>query len=300
MKSELIGKQFPVLSDGFVCLMDVMGTDEDIVQAAKTSYGKGTKSSSDERTLLRYLMRHRHTTPFEMAELKFMVRVPMDTWRQWVRHRTASINEYSTRYSEAIDEMDETGPSEWRLQSTANKQGSGGYLPSYFVDDEKTDGQSLSRQEKELHDYCRRVYKHRIDIGIAREQARKDLPLSTYTEAFWKIDLKNLLHFLGLRMESHAQLEIRQYATIIGEQIVKPLFPNTWEAFCDYHFNAISLSAPEQLIIQEALKRAVTDPTTGLRECLDVLAVIAMPDAKPGASNRERSEFMAKLDKLFV
>jgi thymidylate synthase (FAD) len=121
---ELRWKKFPVLNDGFVCLVDVMGDDSSIVQAARVSYGEGTKRVSDDRTLIRYLMRHRHSTPFEMAELKFLVRVPMDCWRQWIRHRTANVNEYSTRYSVAIDSAQSTLPGEWRTQATSNRQGS--------------------------------------------------------------------------------------------------------------------------------------------------------------------------------
>src|SRR6188508_1875566 len=127
--SELRWKKFPVLNDGFVCLVDVMGDDSSIVQAARVSYGVGTKHVSDDRSLIRYLMRHRHSTPFEMAEIKLLVRVPMDCWRQWIRHRTANVNEYSTRYSVAIDSMQTTEPDAWRTQATSNRQGSAGLLP---------------------------------------------------------------------------------------------------------------------------------------------------------------------------
>lgn len=254
MLSELKGKKFPVLDDGFVCLVDAMGDDSDIVQAARTSYQKGTRSVSDDRGLIRYLMSHRHTTPFEMAELKFMVRVPMDCWRQWIRHRMASVNEYSTRYSEAIDERQRTSWREWRLQATANRQGSSGLVSEwpegFTARPASSPGEYLSLREHELQVMSDEVYKERLAFGVAREQARKDLPLSTYTEAFWKIDLHNLLHFLGLRMDSHAQLEIRTYATIIGEQIVKPLFPLTWEAFEDFRLGAMSLSRLEIEMIQ--------------------------------------------------
>ena len=128
--NELRWKKFPVLDDGFVCLVDIMGDDSSIVQAARVSYGEGTKKASDDRTLIRYLLRHRHTTPFEMVELKFLVRVPMDCWRQWIRHRTANVNEYSTRYSIAIDSTQTTPVDEWRSQSQTNRQGSESYLPA--------------------------------------------------------------------------------------------------------------------------------------------------------------------------
>ena len=236
-------QKFPVLDQGFICLVDVMGQDSSIVQAARVSYGEGTKHVSDDRTLIRYLMRHQHTTPFEMAELKLLVRVPMDCWRQWIRHRTASVNEYSTRYSVAVDAAYSTAPEAWRTQSATNRQGSGGFLDSDV-------GLSLTDEEEKLHRYTREVYDRRIEQGVAREQARKDLPLSTYTEAYWKINLHNLFRFLALRMEPNAQYEIREYATIIGEKIVQPLFPLCWEAYADYQFGSLRLSRLEQEVIQ--------------------------------------------------
>ncbi len=166
---ELRWKKFPVLDDGFVCLVDVMGDDGSVVQAARVSYGEGTKRVSDDRTLIRYLMRHRHTTPFEMAEIKLLVRVPMDCWRQWIRHRMASVNEYSTRYSIAIDSTQTTPPDLWRSQAQDNRQGSGVRLPTET-------GAELSAGERKLQEECRRVYQERLDRGVAREQARKDLP----------------------------------------------------------------------------------------------------------------------------
>lgn len=245
-------QKFPVLNDGFVTLVDVMGDDASVVQAARVSYGAGTKKVSDDRGLVRRLMRHRHTTPFEMVELKFLVRCPMDCWRQWIRHRMASVNEYSTRYSEAIDSQQTTPPDQWRSQSASNKQGSGGMLTEWpeswradWAERDESIGAYLSSKETMLHGLSSSLYRERLEAGVAREQARKDLPLSTYTEAYWKIDLHNLLHFLGLRMDSHAQQEIRQYATIIGEQIVAKLFPQVWEAFKDYRLDSITLSGPE-------------------------------------------------------
>lgn len=232
---EILGKPFPVLHDGFVRVVDYMGGDASIVQAARVSYGDGTKKTSQDRALIRYLLRHRHTTPFEMCEIKLHIRAPMDVWRQWIRHRTASVNEYSTRYSIAIDATNDTGPTEWRSQATDNKQGSGDPLPADV-------GATLTDEERAFHAEARRVYQHRLDAGVAREQARKDLPLSTFTEAYWKCDLHNLLHFLALRMENHAQLEIREYASVIGKEIVSRWVPYAWEAFLDYRLGATTLS----------------------------------------------------------
>jgi thymidylate synthase (FAD) len=262
---QLRWKKFPVLDDGFLCLVDIMGDDQSVVQAARVSYGQGTRSVSDDRTLIRYLLRHRHTTPFEMVELKFLVRVPMDCWRQWIRHRTASVNETSTRYSLAIDAAMTTTPDAWRKQATCNRQGSEGYLDEAL-------GTDLTVEEAEFQREARQLYQKRIDLGVAREQARKELPLSTYTEAYWKIDLHNLLNFLSLRMDKAAQLEIRQYAETMGRQIVAPLLPLVWEAFVDYRLEAMSLSRLEQEVIarlaaggktpaDEAAFLAAGDPT---------------------------------------
>ena len=239
---DVIGKKLPVLDDGFVRLVDVMGDDSSIVQAARVSYGKGTKKVSEDRGLIRYLLRHRHTTPFEMCEIKLHVRVPMDCWRQWIRHRTANVNEYSTRYSIAIDAAQTTKPDEWRLQGFVNRQGSEGQLDT-------ADGERLSKQEAEFHAAGRQMYEERLEAGIAREQARKDLPLATYTEAYWKVDLHNLLHFLALRMEAHAQYEIREYANTIGHQIVAKWVPMAWEAFLNYRMNSMALSEIEIMLL---------------------------------------------------
>jgi len=283
---ELRWKKFPVLNDGFVCLVDVMGDDQSVVQAARVSYGEGTRKVSDDRGLIRYLMRHRHSTPFEMAEVKLLVRVPMDTWRQWIRHRTANVNEYSTRYSLAIDATQETSPDGWRTQATTNRQGSGEPLDAQL-------GAELTAEELALQREARRVYESRIARGVAREQARKDLPLSTYTEAYWKVDLHNLLHFLALRMDSHAQWEIRTYAATIGEQIVRPLFPLVWEAFEDYRLHGMSLTRLDQDVVRRLLAR-LAEQGRGAATDEDFLAV-QDPSWADLKRSRERDECRAKL-----
>ncbi|HIE98302.1 MAG TPA: FAD-dependent thymidylate synthase [Planctomycetes bacterium] len=288
--NDLRWKKFPVLNDGFVCLVDVMGDDSSVVQAARVSYGEGTKKVSDDRTLIRYLLRHRHTTPFEMAEIKFLVRVPMDCWRQWIRHRTANVNEYSTRYSLAIDAAQTTPVDEWRTQAESNRQGSGNPLSTEL-------GQKLTDQETELQNQMRTVYQERIDSGVAREQARKDLPLATYTEAYWKIDLHNLLHFLALRMDSHAQQEIRDYATTIGEQIIAPLFPVVWEAFQDYRMQSMFLTKMDVEVIQRLTSTAAS---SGAVPPFSGEAFLAAQDPKWVAlkRSRERDECRGKLQHL--
>ena len=273
----IMDRTYPVLNDGFIRVVDYMGGDESVVQAARVAYGKGTKSVSDDKTLIRFLMRHRHTTPTEMATIKLHVRVPMDCWRQWIRHRTASVNEYSTRYSEAIDSQQKTFPDRRRTQSTTNKQGSG-----VFIDKEA--GLFLTEEEEDFHARARKLYEDRLVAGVAREQARKDLPLSTYTESYWKMDLHNLLHFLGLRMDEHAQAEIREYALIIGHEIVSKWVPFTWGAFLDYRFNAASFSRAE-LLIAETVNNGMTAEA---KELIDRLG------------KRELSEAQAKLARIGI
>ncbi|HEX5442591.1 MAG TPA: FAD-dependent thymidylate synthase [Pirellulales bacterium] len=286
---QLRWKKLSVLDDGFVCLVDVMGDDQAVVQAARVSYGEGTRQVSDDRGLIRYLLRHRHTTPFEMVELKFLVRVPMDTWRQWIRHRTANVNEYSTRYSLAIDAAQRTPAHQWRSQAASNRQGSGDALPADL-------GQDLSAAEAELLDQARQLYQRRIELGVAREQARKDLPLSTYTEAYWKIDLHNLLHFLALRMDSHAQWEIRQYATTLGEQIVRPLFPLVWEAFVDYRVQGMFLTRLDCELIERLVRRLAAEGRA--RATDDDFLAAQPPEWAELKRSRERDECREKLVKL--
>ncbi len=293
MRQELILKTFPVLDQGSVTLLDVMGDDAAIADAARISFGKGTRSVSDDRTLLRYLFRHFHSTPFEMAEIKLHIKIPMDSWRQMIRHRTANVNEYSTRYSEAIDDKQVTYPDLWRRQAITNKQGSSGdyvdewpdgYSDAQLVYD--SPGAYLSHREDDFHDQAAKLYQERLTFGVAREQARKDLPLSTYTSAIWKCDIRNVFHFLGLRMDSHAQLEIRSYANVIGHEIVAKLFPLSWEAFRDYQLNALTLSAPELNVIREISASGVGSGTVNSMITSHI------------TNGRERDECRSKLVRL--
>jgi thymidylate synthase (FAD) len=281
---EMLGVPFQILDDGFVRLVDYMGDDSAVVQAARVSYGAGTKRVQEDRGLVRYLMCHSHTTPFEMCEIKLHVRAPMDVWRQWIRHRTANVNEYSTRYSIAIDAAQRTGPDEWRLQSSENKQGSSGYLST-------RDGELLSASEAQIQLATRTVYDARLAAGVAREQARKDLPLSTYTEAYWKIDLHNLLHFLNLRMDKHAQQEIRCYAAVIGEQIVAKWVPLVWEAFLDYRRDSVQLSRIEA----EVIRALVSGSPERARTAAEVSGLLRPGKSGKLAASRERRELESKL-----
>jgi thymidylate synthase (FAD) len=226
-----------------------------------------------------------------MAEIKLLVRVPMDCWRQWIRHRTANVNEYSTRYSLAIDATQTTPPDAWRTQAALNRQGSGQPL------DRKT-GEQLSASETEFQRRARELYEQRIAAGVAREQARKDLPLSTYTEAYWKVDLHNLLHFLALRMDPHAQLEIREYASTIGNEIVKPLFPLVWEAFVDYRLEGMFLSRLEREVISRLIGRLAEGGRAPASE--DDFLAVQDPSWADLKRCRERDECRQKLKQLGI
>lgn len=285
---KILGIPFNVLDEGFVRVVDYMGSDTSIVQAARVSYGKGTKKLREDEGLIRYLIRHHHTTPLEMCEIKLHVRVPMDCWRQWIRHRTANVNEYSTRYSLAIDVTQKTKPDEWRLQAVSNRQGSEGFL-------EVDRGRLFTARETDLQDLARQIYNERIQAGIAREQARKDLPLSTYTEAYWKVDLHNLFHFLALRMEKNAQFEIRSYATTIGNEIVSKWCPLAWEAFKDYQLGSLELSRQEiELIIR--LQGGDKEGAISLAREFGFLP----PPGEELKRNIEREEIEIKLNRLGI
>jgi thymidylate synthase (FAD) len=253
--SKALEHYFPVLDDGFIALKDYMGSDETIEQSARVSYGKGTRATSDTKHLLRFLLRHHHSTPFEMADLRWHIRMPIYVARQWMRHRTFSFNEYSGRYSEMIDSMEKTDATRWREQSGSNKQGSDGFINSFGenplnITEGMYDhtGEFLSDREISLQQEMTMVYQERLKAGVAKEQARKDLPVSNYTEMYAKVDLKNLFGFLRLRCDSHAQWEIRQYANIMAGA-VQELFPISFEAWYDYHYTSSNLTRLDKLML---------------------------------------------------
>lgn len=264
------------LNHGFVRLVDYMGDDDAIVQAARTSYGKGTKTINEDRSLIRYLMRNRHTSPFEMVELKFHIKLPIFIARQWIRHRTANVNEYSGRYSEMPDEFYVPESNDIRKQSTHNKQGRAEELfdtaeSAQFVD-------NFAKEQASVFNN----YKTMIDAGMAREMARINLPLSIYTEWYWKIDLHNLFHFLRLRLDEHAQYEIRVYGEAIAE-IIREIVPLAYEAFEDYILNSIMLSKLEQ----NALAKMLGNKELKIEDLAD-----------SGLSKREQAEFLCKIAKM--
>ena len=267
---KILYKPFKVLDHGFIRVMDYMGDDSAIVQSARVSYGEGTKKVSNDKGLIRYLMKNWHTTPFEMCEIKFHIKLPIFIARQWIRHRTANVNEYSARYSILDKEFYIPRPEHMSSQSVTNKQGRGG---------------SLSKKDTEkflkiLKDDAERNYKHYEDMlnknqsgeiinddkqGLSRELARINLTLNTYTQWYWKIDLHNLLHFLYLRDDPHAQYEIQAYAEIILDKIVKKWVPHTYSAFKEFQLESYNLSKTAIEVIKKKLKgQKITFEKSGL------------------------------------
>ncbi len=258
---ERIYRISPVLDHGFVRVIDYMGDDGAIVQAARVSYGRGTKAVQNDEGLIRYLMRHWHSTPFEMCEIKLHVKLPVFVARQWIRHRTANVNEYSARYSILDREFYIPAPEQLAAQSTVNNQGRGEVLQ----------GEEAQRVLDILRDDATRAYDHYQAMlsqdgqqGLARELARMNLPASVYTQWYWKTDLHNLFHFLRLRADAHAQYEIRVYADAIAG-MVKDWVPYAWSAFEDYRLGGAQLSQKGIECLRRMLKgEEVTQETSGM------------------------------------
>jgi thymidylate synthase (FAD) len=271
----------PVLDHGFVGLVDHMGSDDAIVRAARVSYGEGTKKVQGDRGLIRYLMRHEHTTPFEMVEVKFHIKLPIFVMRQLVRHRTASLNEYSARYSVITDEFYIPEPQNLKPQSTTNKQGRAGEL-------DDIQRQHIIDDMLGAWDYNYELYERHInDFGLARETARAILPVGGYTECYWKANLKNFLHMARLRMDSHAQWEIQEFARAMYE-LARPLFPLACEAFEDYAVGSVKVSKLEVALLKRLIsKDKWTDLLDGLRSEEGIAS-------KFDLSKRELDEFKSK------
>ena len=271
---ERLYEPIPVLDHGFVRVVDYMGDDGAIVQAARVSYGQGTRKVSDDTGLIRYLMRHWHSTPFEMCEIKLHVKLPVFVARQWIRHRTANVNEYSARYSILDREFYIPAPDALAAQSTVNNQGRGAVL----------EGEEAQRVLEMLKGDADRAYDHYEAMlsqdgqqGLARELARMNLPANIYTQWYWKVDLHNLFHFLRLRADPHAQYEIRVYAEVICD-LVKAWVPAAYGAFEDYRLNAAQISGPAMEALRRMLKGEEVDQQSS------------------GLTAREWREFKALLD----
>jgi thymidylate synthase (FAD) len=256
-----LGAAVPVLDHGFVRVVDYMGDDAAIVQAARVSYGAGTKTARDDAGLIRYLMRHWHSTPFEMCEIKLHVKLPVFVARQWIRHRTANVNEYSARYSILDREFYIPDPAHLAAQSKSNRQGR----------TELLEGPEAARVLALLRDDANRAYDHYEAMlsqdgqqGLARELARMNLPANVYTQWYWKVDLHNLFHFLRLRADAHAQYEIRAYAEVLCD-VVRDWVPIAWDAFEDYRLNAVTFSGKGMEALRRMLKgETVTREDVGM------------------------------------
>ncbi len=285
----VLGQEFPVLDHGFIRVVDYMGNDAAIVQAARVSYGKGTKTVNEDRGLIRYLMRHWHTTPFEMCEIKLHVKLPIFVARQWIRHRTANVNEYSARYSILDKEFYTPAPEHLAVQSSTNNQGRGEVLP---LEEAQQVLDLLKQDADNAYDNYEQMVRDRDDggHGLARELARMNLPPSIYTQWYWKVDLHNLFHFLRLRADPHAQYEIRVYANLIC-QLIEGWVPHAFEAFEDYQLNAVQLSAMEM----RAIKRWIAATWPENPEFGGTPA-----DMLEGCSKREIEEFAAKFERVDV
>ena len=287
---EILYHPFPILDHGFIRVMDYMGDDSAIVQAARVSYGKGTKKVSEDQGLINYLMRHRHTTPFEMCELKLHLKMPIFVARQWLRHRTANVNEYSARYSVLDREFYTPEPQHLAAQSKINNQGRGEVL----------EGRDAERVLHFLKEDALTSYKHYQDMlnfddegnvidenrpSVARELARMNLPVSFYTQMYWKIDLHNFMHFISLRADSHAQYEIRVFAEKMLE-IFKAWLPLTYNAFMEYKMGANLISKSGTDIIRRALNgEKVTRELVGMsmREWQELVA--SFPEIEKASHN---------------
>jgi len=278
-------KAIPVLDHGFVRVIDYMGTDSAIVQAARVSYGAGTKKINEDAGLINYLLRHRHTTPFEMCEIKFHIKLPIFIARQWIRHRTANVNEYSGRYSIMDKEFYIPAPEQLASQSKKNHQGRGDVLEGAeaqrVLEILKADSvNAYAHYEEMLNASEEGDIKDPAKSGLARELARMNLPVNFYTQWYWKIDLHNLMHFLSLRADSHAQYEIRVYAEAMLE-VLKAWVPITYQAFMDYRMGGASLSAKGLSVIQKMIAgEKIAQEQSGMskgewRELMEVLKLPA-------------------------
>jgi len=281
---EILYTPLPVLDRGFVRVVDYMGDDGAVVQAARVSYGRGTRKVSEDRGLIHYLMRHRHSTPFEMCEMKFHVKLPIFVARQWIRHRTANVNEYSARYSIMDNEFYIPASAQLAAQSASNRQGRGDVL----------EGDEAARVLDLLRDDSHRQYDHYADMlnendageaidparrGLARELARMSLTLNFYTQWYWKIDLHNLMHFLSLRADPHAQHEIRVYAEAMLD-VMRRWVPLCHDAFVQHRLQAITLSAGALAVVKRLLAgEKVTQATSGLgkREWIEFQVSLDLP-----------------------
>ena len=282
---KILYDAIPILDHGFIRVVDYMGDDSSIVQAARVSYGKGTKKVSTDSGLIKYLMRHWHSTPFEMCEIKYHIKLPIFIARQWIRHRTANVNEYSARYSILDKEFYLPSANNLAAQSKSNRQGRGEVLTGdkakRVLDMLKTDAErTYKNYEEMLNERYDGSIINENDVGLARELARMNLTLNTYTQWYWKTDLLNLMNFLRLRADHHAQYEIRAYADVMLDT-VKKWVPTTYEAFMDYRAGGTEVSAKGKMVIQKLIKgEEITPEESGLskREWNELMTAFNLKD----------------------
>lgn len=302
---EILGQYFPVLDHGFVSLVDYMGSDEDIERAARVSYGYGTRKQNLTRGLIRYLRRHKHTTPSEMVELKFHCCMPMFIARQWIRHRTANVNEYSGRYSLMPMLFYSPENAQLQTQSRANNQGRSGQPvdPNLYAE--------ATRRWQGIRRDSAAAYEWMTEQDVARELARIDLPLSTYTQWYWKIDLHNLLHFLTLRVDTHAQWEIQEFGRVMAGML-KRVAPLSYEAWIDYdvcggHMSRMEFDVVRRLLSSEGegvsgregalTKQQLLDAGLSAREVAELLQKLGpkpVPDFELDLSQAKSGEYFAE------
>ena len=284
---KVLYEAMPILDHGFIRVVDYMGNDSSIVQAARVSYGKGTKKVNTDAGLIKYLMRHWHSTPFEMCEIKYHVKLPIFIARQWIRHRTANVNEYSARYSILDKEFYLPSPENLAAQSQSNRQGRGDVLEGEdakkVLDIIKSDSErTYSNYEEMLNERYDGSKIEENKSGLARELARMNLTLNTYTQWYWKTDLLNLMNFLRLRADSHAQYEIRAYADVMLDTL-KRWVPTTFEAFMDYRVGGTEVSSKGKLVIQKLIKGEETsldDSGLSKREWNELMDALNLKDKK--------------------
>ncbi|RZI45413.1 FAD-dependent thymidylate synthase [Candidatus Finniella inopinata] len=274
---EILYHALPVLDHGFIRVVDYMGDDAAVVQAARVSYGRGTKKKTEDQGLINYLMRHRHSTPFEMCEIKLHVKLPIFVARQWIRHRTANINEYSARYSILDKEFYIPSPDHLAAQSSNNRQGRADVLQGEYA--QKVLDMLRQDAEQTYQNYEYLLNEDDQDPtrpGLARELARMNLPVNFYTQWYWKIDLHNFMHFLSLRADAHAQYEIRVYADVMLD-ILKRWVPHTYEAFTDYRMGGATLSGKALTVVRQLMNGQSVDRASsgmGQREWDELMVVL--------------------------
>lgn len=293
-KEELIGKRIPYLKEGYVELIDVMGDDDRFVESARVSTIKGLKTPKEDKDLIHYLMENGHTTPFEMCEICVQIELPMFVNNQLQRYRTANVNQSSQRYTKAIDKFETVNYDEWRTQDSQNKQASSDVYLDGII------GKHLSDREKAHQKEALAIYEERLELGVAREQARIDLPQSIYVLERWKNDIHNIFKMINQRMRHEAQKEIRELATIMFYEFIQPLFPVASEAFLEYNYNSIKLSVTDVKIMNELSWYLSSYNTQPYKDVLHKYGLLEIVDNKYKAVSKRKLNSLASKVKAIL